>query len=122
MPCILTINGDVPVKKNRQRIGKHGGIYKDPASRDFEELVGWEAKVQKLVPVKGKVKVTIAVRVKRDRDADGVATTMLDAMQYAGLIENDKHVMELHVYKTQGDDPKCVVRVEPWDSSTMQKG
>lgn len=108
----LEIKGEIPVKKNTQRIGKYGGIYKDPAVKNFEEMVGWEIRLKRLEPIEGKVRVVVAIKVKKDkRDLDGMVTTLLDSMQYGGLIPNDKNVVAIEAYKAVGDEDLATIKV-----------
>lgn len=110
----LKLKGEIPVKKNTQRIGKYGGIYKDPDAKAFEEMVGWEIRLQRLEPIEGPVRVLVAIRAKRDkRDLDGMVTSILDGLQYGGLIKNDKLVVAIEAYKALGDTDEAVVKVFP---------
>lgn len=92
----LTYKGEIPVKKNRQRISRHGGIYKDPASANFEFQIGWEWRLTRQEPILGPFKIVSAYFcITGRKDLDGCLTSLLDALQNAGAIENDKHLMEI---------------------------
>ena len=89
----LKIRGNIPVKKNRQRIGKHGGIYKPAEVDAYEELVGWVARIQKAEPVLGRFTISGVFKIRSTKDLDGVLTTILDSLQRHGLIENDRYLV-----------------------------
>lgn len=112
----LTIRGDIPVKKNTQRIGRHGGIYKNPEVTAYEELLGWEARLKRLEPIEGPFAFSGTFHIRGPKDLDGVVTTILDCLQKAGLIENDKYLHELRSVKKvpipTGDQEHVTFKVE----------
>jgi Holliday junction resolvase RusA-like endonuclease len=106
----LVIAGDIPCKKNRQRIGKHGGIYKDPKVRDYEELVAWEVKLQRMEPIVGPFNLEAVFTINARKDIDGALTTILDCLERAGAIENDRDCIGLSCAKiaTKGQEQVTV--------------
>ena len=109
----VIIPGDIPVKKNSYRIaGKR--MFKPREITAFEQLV--EKCVLGKKEVKGKMGVEITLNFWNNRDLDGAATTILDALQDAGLFKNDKDVQTLHVEKYQVESPQnacAVVNIVP---------
>jgi Holliday junction resolvase RusA-like endonuclease len=114
----LDIKGEIPVKKNRQRIGAHGGIYKDPASREYEEMVGWECRLKRIEPIEGPFAIGGVFYINPRKDLDGVLTTLLDALQRAGAIENDKLLSEIRLLKkipvAKGAQERVQIRIEAY--------
>jgi len=113
----LTINGTIPVKKNRQRIGRNGGIYKPKEVTEYEELFGWEARLKRLEMVPGKFAISGTFRVKKTKDLDGCLTTILDCLQKHGLIENDKYLAMIHdlekIDLQPGEEESVTIQVTP---------
>jgi Holliday junction resolvase RusA-like endonuclease len=96
MSVTLTYKGEIPVKKNTQRIGKHGGIYKAQKASDFEDQIGWEWRLTRQEPITGAFRIKSGYFcITARKDLDGCLTTLLDALQYAGAIENDKLLVEI---------------------------
>lgn len=86
----ITILGIIPVKKNKQRISRYGGIYKDPDVVSYETSLGFQAYAQGARPITGHFELWAEFHIRKNKDLDGVLTTLLDSLQIAGLIENDK--------------------------------
>ena len=98
MKQTISISGEVPVKKNSYQIGKNGGLYKPKKITDFEELVSGELLAQKIKAIPDDAEITIESAVfyiKRDKDLDGMMTTVLDALQDGGMFKNDSKVMRI---------------------------
>lgn len=97
---ILTIHGRIPTKKNKYRISSRGGLFKPKDVTDFERLFGQEVAAQRIGVVRGPCKVEIDLYVgTSEPDLDGAVTTILDCLQSAQVIENDKDVVILHAQK-----------------------
>lgn len=107
----LTVTGNIPVKKNRQRIGMYGGIYKAPEVSDYEDLVGWEARLKRCEPVHGPFQVSGTFRIRSAKDLDGVLTTVLDCLQKHGYIDNDKLMVRIRDLEKVPIGPKEVESV-----------
>lgn len=82
-------------------------MHKPPSILEFERNVAQEVLVQGLKRMEGRLYVTMGFYVRKDRDIDNMATSVLDALQRAGVFDNDKEVVELHLskYHTEGNDP-----------------
>lgn len=92
----LRIEGVARVK-GRPRLGKNG-VYTPEATRNWEELVGWE-----FVQRNGKPKLTGPIRVEvffhqKQADIDNLVKAILDALNQIAY-EDDSQVVELHARK-----------------------
>lgn len=108
----FTFPGSIPSKKNTQRIGRHGGIYKIEKVRQYEQDIAAELMVQKAKPIEGKMIVYLEIVYDRDKDLDNSEGTLYDALQYGGLYKNDIDIVEKHVKKRKcksGEKPYAQV-------------
>jgi len=69
-------------------------MYKE--AKDWLELATFLLKSHK---GENPTSVTITYYLKRERDVDGSQKIVLDALTHAGVVEDDKYIMELHLYK-----------------------
>ena len=91
----LTTKGEVPSKKNSYRYGRYG-LYKPKNITDFEQMVADEISAQKCRRhMEGVLSVKITIYTARNGDLDNRVTTLLDAIQYGGLIKNDRDVKHI---------------------------
>lgn len=114
----FTIRGEVPAKKNLQRafvVGTHVAIRKHERVVSYEELVWGEVKQQGVKRMEGNLKLDLTVHYFRNRDVDGSLTTIMDALQDAGVYDNDSQIIEAHVRKlkvTPGMSPQVRIQLE----------
>lgn len=106
MNLTFTLNGTVPSKKNAWRRGASGGVYlPGQIQADIDALV-LLAKMERhkldLSTLAGAyIGVEAKFEVKRqNRDLDNAFTTLLDVLQKAGIIENDRLVRQFKVEDT----------------------
>lgn len=96
------LKGKVPSKKNRYKIA-NGRIYMDPDVKGFIESAAWAFKEQRspysVLPWKHPVAVHISFLTDRKSDLDNMVATIFDALQEAGIIENDRQIMGLTASK-----------------------
>lgn len=99
------------VKPNGKR-KKIAIIYKTPVYRQFMRSLAVMFKKQ-LEPVKGKVHIDIVMLVAKAMDTDGPFKPIFDALQEAGIIENDNlnHSGTYSRYDKDGDEDMIVVTV-----------
>ncbi len=98
-PIILLL----PEPPSANRLWRNNRV--SPAYRSWKKTAGWEAKIQ-LVGVE-TLMGNLAVRMeipdqahgKTSRDLDNNIKPVLDLCQAVGAIENDKFVVEIHVYR-----------------------
>ena len=91
--------GEVPSKKNSYTRGRGGRVYKAQRVVDYEEQVADELLEQKVKEIKGPMAVSIEIGHKKRKDLDNVVTTLLDAMQYGGLYEDDNEIIAIQAKK-----------------------
>lgn len=99
----LVLTGVVPSKKNAWRRGNGGKVYL-PAQvqADIDALIIQANAQRHQLDLKeiagGRLSVAVIFFVPREhKDLDNCFTTLLDVLQKAGIIENDKLVREFHV-------------------------
>lgn len=87
--------------------------YKAPTARSWESLAwGVIMASGKLKTILGGVEVAIYMYCKRDRDIDSGIKIVLDLLEKARIIKNDRQVLKLDVYKDYDPDrPRCEVSV-----------
>lgn len=91
-----------------------GRVYR---SGDYEAWHGpaaWEARLQAgPQKIRGKFKITVEfVRPdKRHRDLDNLLKALLDCLQHAGVITNDKNCVEISA-KWVEEGPPCHITLE----------
>lgn len=98
MKQTIIIKGHIPVKKNRYRIARNGNVYKPTDVTDFEDNVREQVIVQRIRNIDhlGDIEVRAHFAIGgSERDVDGMLTTALDALQDAGVFENDKTVQKI---------------------------
>lgn len=114
----LTIPGVVPSKKNAWKRGLGGRVYL-PAQiqADIDALILETVAARNrhnpkaLANIAGK-RVRVDMRfyvIKENKDLDNVFTTMLDVLQKAGILENDKLV---RAFSVEEEKVQVVERVE----------
>lgn len=108
----LTLTGLVPSKKNAWRRGNGSKVYL-PAQvqADIDALVFQAKALRHRLNIKEitgvRLSVVVVFHVPREhKDLDNCFTTLLDVLQKAGIIENDKLVREFHVRE-------CITKEEP---------
>lgn len=57
--------------------------------------MAWTTKIERIEQVRGKFSLSGQVRIVKAKDLDGVLSTILDGLQLAGVIENDKYLTEI---------------------------
>lgn len=99
-------------KKNSRRIFGSGKFKKNLPSLAYERFAQ-DAKFQLMeikptldieLPIPGPVEVSTSFRIKGkgSLDGDNAHTGLLDILQDAGIIKNDKNVMDGHYHKKFG--------------------
>lgn len=126
MSVTFTLEGDVPSKKNTWRRGAHGNVYIPADVKAAIDAHVWVLKAQRhqldLASIAdSKLRVTAHfVTPKEHNDLDNVFTTLLDIMQAAGIIKNDKLVRSFGVSETVAlERPKVTVTIDRLSTSSM---
>ncbi len=119
MAFSFKIESEVTAKKNRLRVTRNGAFTDPRVKKNTEDLmklvISEQNKTTFLFPIEGAVKVTMKFYVKKRytvKDVDGMATTMLDVLQKAEVIVDDKYVTKLHVEKHRADSDYTLIVVE----------
>lgn len=87
-------------------------MYKPNQIKEFEALVWQETKAQKCLQIPGTFSLKGKFYLSKAQDLDNAVTTLLDALQQAGVIENDKLNVHLDIWKiTVGKIKGCEVTI-----------
>lgn len=121
----LVINGNVKAKKNNKRVAynKKTGkpfIMTDKTTDDYIKSAISQLKEQfdgyKITEYPISVQMSFYYQTKHRKDIDNSATTILDCMKTAGVIEDDDalHVNELYIYFSgyDKDNPRVEIFLE----------
>lgn len=98
MTVVLRLEGPIPSKKNNYKRGRDGHVYIPAAVRGQIDDLIILAKSQRhkldLASIEGsKLRVSVIFTNATERqDLDNMYTTLLDVLQKAGIIKNDKLV------------------------------
>ena len=114
MKYLFTLTGEIPSKKRAWRISRNGGMYLEKRIKDWNEAAMWEMKVQRVPVFTGPVSVRVTLYFKRERDLDNSVTTILDLIQEAGIIRNDREVVRILAEKhkvAKGQEPSATVEL-----------
>lgn len=106
MSITLTLKGVVPSKKNAWRRGAHGNVYLPPqVQADIDALVllaksqRHKLDLESIADSRLEVVAHFTVPTEQ-KDLDNVWTTLLDVLQAAEIIKNDKLVRAFSVRET----------------------
>jgi Holliday junction resolvase RusA-like endonuclease len=108
---------ELPLPPSTNRIwkrGKHGNVYLDSSVQAFRKEV-WAicaAHSRKTITEPVRVKVTVHPASNRSMDIDNRAKSLLDALEHARFIDNDRQVTDLHMVKGEARPPFGGVVVE----------
>lgn len=95
---ILTIKGQVPSKSNGYRI-VGSRMFKSKELKAYEESFAWQCARYK-ESFEGKFGITLNVHFQSNRsDLDNSAKVILDCLQSAGIIKNDRNCWQLQMTK-----------------------
>lgn len=122
MKQTIIITGHIPVKKNKWKYARNGHVYKPQECVDFEDNVRDEVLVQRIRNIDDYVKEGIEIQATfltggKERDLDGLLTTVVDALQDAGVFENDKmvnrynNVFKHHVKERTPKEEKATITI-----------
>lgn len=108
-----TFTGRIPSKKNRWRRSASGGVYLPKKERDDSDVILGEMirqrNAQKLwEPMKGDLRVCFSIPKGRC-DLDNEIQTLLDLLQKAAIIANDRDVSDLRASRIKGKEAKIEV-------------
>jgi Holliday junction resolvase RusA-like endonuclease len=86
---MIVMNLPCPPSANRIWRKGRGRVYRSEAYNKWTANVGWELKVIRAKPIKGRVRIEIAVSEKSRIDLDNHGKPTIDALVTHGIIEGD---------------------------------
>jgi len=101
MDVAFTVPGIAVAKERHRHDGDH--TYTPRRTREFQDDVGWAAKVARVKPRNGKIAVTLHFYGCKG-DADNLAKSVLDALNGIAY-RDDRQVVELHVFVERDEIP-----------------
>jgi Holliday junction resolvase RusA-like endonuclease len=110
---MITIKGQVPSKSNNYKIGNNR-LYKSVQLKEYEISFEWQIKKHKSQIITEPFEIWIDVYFQSNRsDLDNAAKVILDCLQTANIIENDRLcsvlVMRKHIDKL---DPRIEFEIK----------
>jgi Holliday junction resolvase RusA-like endonuclease len=93
----FTLTGEMPSKKNNYKRGAHGRLYIPENVQGVLDDFLWQLKKHRQKkPFTGRISLYAIFYCKDPlkQDGDNMGTTLQDLLQKAGVIENDKFIME----------------------------
>lgn len=112
--CLL---GDMPSKKNAwarsgSRVYLRGDVSGAIDNLVIQVRVAWNRLHNS--PISAPVTLDATFVVRRDKDLDNMVTTLCDVLQTAGVLKDDKQIMDITARKIKretGDDAKTLVAI-----------
>ena len=113
LPYPPTINHYYVNTRTGSRVGPNGKVY--------QQAVWLSCRKQGIKkPLKERLSVAIECYVpdKRKRDLDNVLKALLDALEGAGVYENDSQIDGLAIFRAGVEKPgKVIVHIEPFSAA-----
>lgn len=105
----------IPSKKNRWRRNRTGGVFLPKKDQDEVDIIIQEITLQRNAhklwqPLTGSLRASFSIPKARN-DLDNQITTLLDCLQKARVIENDRDVRELIARTT--DEKEIRIKIFP---------
>jgi len=92
-----------PITKKNGRVNTGRGFtVASKAYRDWERDACWQLKSERAYDGKLSVNILFEMKGKLDADLDNLTTSVLDMLQKAGIIGDDKYVVEMKTIKKHG--------------------
>lgn len=108
-----------PSGNHRNGYNRRTGVYyRKQSTQNFFDHVAWSAMGLDMVgeiPLRGNIKAEIEIhRARKDQDGDNFLKCLFDALQEAGIIENDRNVIDVHylVFNASKKTSKVVIKLE----------
>jgi Holliday junction resolvase RusA-like endonuclease len=98
---VSAIKLDLPLPPSINRAwrkGKQGQLYLDKSVKSFRTEVAWNVRgvTRKTITEPVRIKVTFHGKSNRSYDVDNRAKSLLDALEHARFLDNDRQVTDLH--------------------------
>lgn len=115
LPYPPTVNTYYSVVGGRKVLSKRG--------REYRKEVAWllSGEQQSFEDRRLALHITVHARSKRRADLDNLLKSLLDAMQYAGLYDDDSQIDDLHIVRGPNKVPASVrVNISVLESTTSE--
>lgn len=92
-----------PISKKNNHVGSNNRFFiTSKRYKQWETDAMWQVKTEKKWT--GKIKITIIFRMKgkMGADLDNLVTSVLDVLQKASIIDNDRNVVDIRAIKQEG--------------------
>lgn len=115
----INLEGEMPSKKNNYRHSmRNGRVYIPEGTKILIDFFLWQiiqsrSKTGLTKAIESPVAITIVFYGDNRRDLDNMVTTLLDILQKADVIKNDKQVFRLSASKCYNKTPYLTVQIEP---------
>ena len=112
-PISIKLTGKIPSKKNTWQRGKRRGMYIPVVIRAKLDFLLWQLKKYRPEePIDKKVKIEMAIYTKSLRqDAGNISETILDLLQKADIITNDRVCDDVHYTRSRGAEDEVFVEI-----------
>jgi Holliday junction resolvase RusA-like endonuclease len=117
----ITLEGRIASKKNSKRVFRNRFTGRTVVTSSTAYGT-WHANASLQLlpqrppsPLTGSLALTLHLYLKGklDQDLDNAAASVMDLFQDCGVIENDKQIVELHLYKHPGQpDFRAIIDIE----------
>jgi len=87
------------VSGNRRLVPGKGRLIADLRYKSFKTSLAWTLKAARATPLLGPVFVRLELELPARMDTDAVIKSCLDALQLAGVVENDRQVTEIEAVR-----------------------
>ena len=111
----IQLTGDIPAKKNLWKRGARGGMYiSADTKKQLDDFLYQLKKFRPARPIESpcEVKMEIFTRTMR-ADGDGIMTTIFDLLQKAGVIKNDRWIVDFSVRRRKADKSVAFIEIFP---------
>lgn len=107
-----------PSVNNYWRRKKNGAVYISAKGKAYRKNVAISCMTRETFTGRLAVSIDVHPPDNLERDLDNVLKALLDAMEQAGVYENDNQIDELHVYRRRVDPPHGHVTVDIYAAAT----
>lgn len=89
----FTVEGEIPSSKNTLRVGRYGVYHADNSVARFKRSFALQTPAWCKKKLRGPVEVKMIIYQKnRRKDFHNASSAIMDALQFAGVIVNDRQV------------------------------
>lgn len=121
----ITLRNYLPIPCARPRLGKFGNVYSPSAVA--EKSLAWmmranmEEEEGECLPLQGELMICIVIEHSQNLngDVDNIAKFIMDAVQKAGIITNDKQFCSLAIYKIRSNRDVTHITISGQDAAAV---